>query len=153
MEKRPQDRYTTAQELADDLERWLRHEPIRARRPTGVQRLRKWSRRHQAAAWAGALVMGIVLAAPAGSAGWVAPDQAMPPAATDRVVRAALDESASWQDKRRLPEALSAAHRAWDLLAGRPADEALQRLVQARTNDLELLDQLENVRLEMRTAL
>jgi hypothetical protein len=32
MEKRPQDRYGTAQELADDLERWLRHEPIRARR-------------------------------------------------------------------------------------------------------------------------
>jgi hypothetical protein len=33
MEKRPQDRYNTAQEMADDLERWLRHEPIHARRP------------------------------------------------------------------------------------------------------------------------
>jgi tetratricopeptide (TPR) repeat protein len=153
MEKRPQDRYATAQELADDLERWLRHEPIQARRPTVVQRVRKWSRRHQAVVWAASLVIAIALALLAGSAGWVARDRAMQRAETERVVTAALAESASWQEKRRLPEALSAAHRARGLLAGRPADAALQRLVQARTNDLELLDKLENVRLEMRTAL
>ena len=34
MEKRPQDRYATAQELADDLRRWLLDQPIRARRPS-----------------------------------------------------------------------------------------------------------------------
>jgi WD40 repeat protein len=60
MEKRPQDRYATAQELADDLERWLRNEPIQARRPTVVQRLRKWGRRHRGAVTAGGV--GLVLA-------------------------------------------------------------------------------------------
>jgi hypothetical protein len=34
MAKCPEERYTTAQELADDLERYLKDEPIRARRPT-----------------------------------------------------------------------------------------------------------------------
>src|SRR6266851_8385448 len=46
MEKSPADRYATAQELADDLERYLKHEPIRARRPTIRQRAAKWTRRH-----------------------------------------------------------------------------------------------------------
>src|SRR5260370_18402678 len=46
MEKNPADRYGTAQELADDLERFLRDESIRAKRPSLVQRARKWARRH-----------------------------------------------------------------------------------------------------------
>jgi serine/threonine protein kinase len=45
-------RYATARELADDLRRFLSHEPIRARRATAVQRLRKWGRRHPSVVWA-----------------------------------------------------------------------------------------------------
>jgi serine/threonine protein kinase len=48
MEKNPADRYATAQELADDLRRFLDDRPIRAKRPSLAQRLRKWSRRHRA---------------------------------------------------------------------------------------------------------
>jgi WD40 repeat protein/serine/threonine protein kinase len=47
MEKNAGDRYGTAQEMADDLRRLLEDRPIHARRPSLVQRLRKWSRRHQ----------------------------------------------------------------------------------------------------------
>jgi serine/threonine protein kinase len=46
LEKNPADRYATAQELADDLRRYLTNEPIRARRSTLVQRARKVARRH-----------------------------------------------------------------------------------------------------------
>jgi WD40 repeat protein/serine/threonine protein kinase/tetratricopeptide (TPR) repeat protein len=46
--KAPDERYATAQELADDLERFLKDEPIRAKRPSLVQRARKWTRRHRA---------------------------------------------------------------------------------------------------------
>jgi tetratricopeptide (TPR) repeat protein len=47
IEKDPSERYDTAQELADDLKRFLKDEPIRARRPTFMQRVRKWARRHR----------------------------------------------------------------------------------------------------------
>jgi serine/threonine protein kinase/WD40 repeat protein len=45
--KNPAERYATAQELADDLERFLDDRPIRARRPGVVARGRKWARRHR----------------------------------------------------------------------------------------------------------
>jgi serine/threonine protein kinase len=47
MEKRPQDRYATAQELAEDLKRFLEDKPIQARRPTLLARLGKWGRRNR----------------------------------------------------------------------------------------------------------
>ena len=46
LEKRRERRYQTAGELADDLRRYLGHEPIRARAPGPVMRLGKWVRRH-----------------------------------------------------------------------------------------------------------
>jgi len=46
--KHPGERYATAQELADDLSRFLEDKPIRARRPSLVQRLRRRLRRHKA---------------------------------------------------------------------------------------------------------
>ncbi|MDQ3120639.1 MAG: protein kinase [Verrucomicrobiota bacterium] len=50
LEKDPQKRYPTALALAEDLEHWLRDEPIRAR-PTGIfTRSRKWVRRNPAPA-------------------------------------------------------------------------------------------------------
>jgi serine/threonine protein kinase/WD40 repeat protein/tetratricopeptide (TPR) repeat protein len=45
--KDPQERYATAQGLADDLRRWLADQPILARPPGPWQRLRRWSRRHR----------------------------------------------------------------------------------------------------------
>src|SRR6185369_14584466 len=58
MARTPTDRYGTAQELADDLRRFLADEPIRARRPTLAQRARRWMRRHQTLVWSAAV--GIV---------------------------------------------------------------------------------------------
>ncbi|HTU88532.1 MAG TPA: protein kinase [Gemmataceae bacterium] len=63
MEKRPQDRYATAQELADDLRRWLLDQPIRARRPTLLQRAQKWLRRRPGVKWAAVAVLLVVAAA------------------------------------------------------------------------------------------
>jgi WD40 repeat protein/serine/threonine protein kinase len=51
LEKSPTDRYATAQELADDLDRFLQDRPIRARRPSLFQVARKWARRHPAVVW------------------------------------------------------------------------------------------------------
>ncbi len=46
MEKEPERRYGSAEALAEDLERWLRHEPIQARPVGAMGRLRKWTRRN-----------------------------------------------------------------------------------------------------------
>lgn len=43
------ERYATAQELADDLRRFLEGQPIQARRPSLGARLGKWARRHRKA--------------------------------------------------------------------------------------------------------
>ncbi len=46
LEKDPQRRYSSALALAEDLEHWLRHEPIRAHRTGLFTRGRKWVRRN-----------------------------------------------------------------------------------------------------------
>jgi serine/threonine-protein kinase len=46
LEKDPQRRYPAAAGLAEDLERWLRHEPIRARHVGAFTRGKKWLRRN-----------------------------------------------------------------------------------------------------------
>ncbi len=58
LRKEPAERYASAGELADDLTRFLDGQPIRARRPTRRQRLRRWVGRHAV----GLGVAGAVLA-------------------------------------------------------------------------------------------
>ena len=61
LSKNPADRYVSAQELADDLHRFLRDEPIHAKRPSVVEQARKWSRRHPSLVAAGVLIMFLSL--------------------------------------------------------------------------------------------
>jgi serine/threonine-protein kinase len=152
MEKNPEERYATAQELADDLRRFLADEPIRARPAAMVRRLRKWGRRHRAAVTAGAAVLAVAVAVLSGGIGWVANDRVRRREATEKGVAVAWEESLTWQRQGRLHEALSAAQRAAGLVAGGEADEGLRRQVDARVADLLLLDRLENVRLDHASA-
>src|SRR5438552_8679696 len=46
LEKNPRYRYSSALELAEDLERWLWHEPIRAKRSGFFTHVRKWVQRN-----------------------------------------------------------------------------------------------------------
>jgi serine/threonine protein kinase len=55
--KTPDERYATAQELADDLRRFLEDRPILARRPTLVERTGRWLRRHRVVAVATFVVL------------------------------------------------------------------------------------------------
>jgi eukaryotic-like serine/threonine-protein kinase len=60
LQKDPADRYGSALGLADDLRRWLRGEPVRARRATAGYRLRRFVTRHRAASAAGVAVAIVV---------------------------------------------------------------------------------------------
>ncbi len=59
--KNPDERYTTAEEFASDLQAFIDHRPITARPPTPLQRLGKWSRRNRGLVAAGAVAAAICL--------------------------------------------------------------------------------------------
>jgi len=60
-------RYSTASEVAADIERHLRHEPVSAGPPSTVYRVRKYIRRHKLGVAAAAVVMLAVLVGTAGT--------------------------------------------------------------------------------------
>src|SRR5881275_3109746 len=68
LEKDPQRRYPSALALAEDLERWLKHEPIRARRTGVFTHARKWVRRNPSIAAMTATLLA--LAVPLGVVIW-----------------------------------------------------------------------------------
>jgi len=66
LEKDPERRYSSALALAEDLERWLKHEPIQAHHTGLFARGRKWVRRNPTSA----LLLASLLAL-AAAAGWI----------------------------------------------------------------------------------
>jgi TolB-like protein/Tfp pilus assembly protein PilF/predicted Ser/Thr protein kinase len=66
LEKDPKRRYSSALALAEDLERWLKHEPILARRTGIFMRSQKWMRRNPT----GALLTASLVALGA-AVGWI----------------------------------------------------------------------------------
>src|SRR5262249_24252479 len=66
LEKDPKRRYGSADALAEDLERYLRGEPILARRTGPLERAVKWARRRPATA---ALLLSVLSVAALGFAG------------------------------------------------------------------------------------
>jgi TolB-like protein/predicted Ser/Thr protein kinase len=60
LEKDPPRRYSSALALAEDLEHWLRHEPIKARRTGVIGRGKKWLQRNPTAAGIAVLSLALV---------------------------------------------------------------------------------------------
>jgi TolB-like protein/Tfp pilus assembly protein PilF len=68
LDKDPKRRYPSALALAEDLERWIKHEPIAARRVGPLLRGRKWVRRNPSIALMAAMLLA--LAVPLGVMVW-----------------------------------------------------------------------------------
>ncbi len=62
LEKRPDNRYATMDEVAQDLRRFLEHRPIHARPPALAGRMIRWTRRHPAYAVGGFLTVTMLVA-------------------------------------------------------------------------------------------
>jgi len=62
LDKDPPRRYSSALALAEDLERWLRHEPIQARRTGVFRRGKKWLQRNPTAAAMAVLSVALIAA-------------------------------------------------------------------------------------------
>ena len=67
LEKQPQRRYRSALDLAEDLGRFLRDEPIRARPVNLAEKAARWCRRNQARAVAAGLVLALLAVVGIGS--------------------------------------------------------------------------------------
>src|SRR5262249_17237335 len=61
MAKEPSRRYQSAGELADDLRRWLKGEPVRARPAGRLEKAWRWGRRRAVVAALSAAVLGLLL--------------------------------------------------------------------------------------------
>src|SRR5256885_6534938 len=66
LEKDPKRRYSSALALAEDLERWLKHEPIQARHTGVFARGKKWLQRNPTSALLAASLIALVAAS-----GWI----------------------------------------------------------------------------------
>ena len=145
MEKNPAERYASAQDLADDLRRFLEDKPIRAKRPTLVQRAARWSRRHRSFVYSTAVIVLIL----ASSLGWIVRDwQARRTEAENRVTEAlAVAEEKLHEGNPQDPELISAARRAEAHLASGMVREKLKQRVEQVLADLAMLAKLEEIRL------
>jgi serine/threonine-protein kinase len=144
LSKDPPKRYGSAEALADDLERWLRGEPVSARRITIGQRLGRWASRHKPVAWASAVVL-LFAALFGGATGlWWAQKRA----GAEAAARAALDEAARLGQEERWREAMSATKRATEVLAGVGADPDLRKEVEELDKDLEMGGKLQEASLQ-----
>jgi eukaryotic-like serine/threonine-protein kinase len=95
LSKVPAGRYGSAETLADDLERWLRGEPIAARPVGRMERTLMWARRHPARATAALLVVALILVVGIGTAFaslWLDADSA----------RKTADEQRQWAESARV---------------------------------------------------
>jgi tetratricopeptide (TPR) repeat protein len=162
--KEPEARYATAQELADDLQRFLKDEPIRARRPTLVQRARKWARRHRAVVRSATAAVLAILLLGAGAWWWLRKERHDRAAATAQRVQRALEEAnvlrgqaraAPAGDLGKWAEALAAARQAEALLQDGGGDPQTRRQVrdllaelQTEEADRRMGECLDNIRLQ-----
>ncbi|MBY0525454.1 MAG: serine/threonine protein kinase [Gemmataceae bacterium] len=74
--KTPEERYTTAQDMADDLQRFLEDRPILARRPSFREKATKWVRRHRVVAVSAFVVLFLAAVGGAVSTILIAQEQA-----------------------------------------------------------------------------
>jgi tetratricopeptide (TPR) repeat protein len=144
--REPAERYQTAQELADDLRRFLEDLPVYARRSTPVQRLRKWVRRHQAVVATAAAGLIVAVAVAAGGAGWVLRDQSAQRSRSGDEAGQAVQELETLRGERRWPEAIEVARRAERLLTSGRGDPDQLRRVRELLRDVQMAQDLEEIR-------
>jgi len=141
LEKKAADRYASAKDFSEELERWLADEPVMAWREAWPTRAYRWARRHRT------LVTGISAACLVALllSGGIIVVREQERARGRAVAEESLARAKELMAKSRWAEARAALDRADDRLAGTTTDALLMRLDDTR-RDLELVVRIENIR-------
>jgi len=137
LEKDPVRRYSSAEAVAADLERWQRHEPILARPQSGLYVFGKLVRRHKGGFAALFVIAGLLVAGVALS---------IRQAEVERKLRLRAEDNERWATEARNDAKVEAANRRRQLIQMRVA--AGNKLVDAGDAYVGLLHFLEAIRLE-----
>jgi serine/threonine-protein kinase len=109
LHKEPEQRYRSADELADDLRRHLESRPVVAQRPTRLYQLSRFVRRHRFGVGAGVLLLAVLLAGIAAFAWQARRASAQAELAAAERDRAQLEATKAERINRFLQEMLAAA--------------------------------------------
>jgi eukaryotic-like serine/threonine-protein kinase len=132
LEKDPARRFTSAGELAEELERFLRDEPICARPITTFERGWRWCRRRPALAATSATLVLVLCAGFVTSSILWQREQLRAEEATEHLLRVELEQAESLFDRGESPDALARLAR---LLRAHPRNTVVaQRIVSALTH-------------------
>src|SRR5687768_432250 len=150
LEKDRSRRYETANGFAADVQRYLNDEAVQACPPSAAYRLKKFARRNRGGLAVAALVLTFLMLAGSG-VGWAVRDRTARYARVAGQVELILAEVDKLEREQNWPDALAAARRAEAAVAGGEADEATARRVREHLRDLELIDRLEQIRMQQVT--
>jgi serine/threonine-protein kinase len=151
LEKSPASRYGSAQDLADDLRRFLDGKPVLARPVGTLGRAGRWIKRHPRETALAGLALLLVLGG--GAWAWWSDRQAVVRRAerrqqqerTRRGAEGALEQARSLRVQARWPQARKALEQA-ELLLGSDGPEDLRRRVTLARRDLRTAAELDRIR-------
>lgn len=148
IEKNPAERYGTAHDFAADLRRFVDDKPIRAKPPSRLTIVRKWSRRNQPIIWASATTLFLTTLVIAAATGWMAREQHIRHTVANAIATNALDDADQHVERSDWRSALVAAQRADDLLSGSNISGPLATRAGELVRDIQMVLKLEELALE-----
>ncbi len=138
--KRPVDRYTSATALAEDLARFLSHEPVRARRISPIGRFWRVARRHPGITAVTAVASAVVLGVATYAYVRILKEKNDAITASKNAIRASDEKNAALHEKEQEADKARAAAR-WALSAN-ASNLLLSELPDRRAKGLDLLQKV-----------